>query len=76
LIEKHAVKMMLPRQVERPLYVNCLLVAFQLIEELLVSKHEKVVFLGHEVHFKLEPQPLELLKQVSRTTHIHHCRID
>jgi len=44
-----------PRSVQRSIYVNCIGVIFQLMEDILLSETEEVVCMGHRVRFGLEP---------------------
>ncbi|CAE7943262.1 unnamed protein product, partial [Symbiodinium necroappetens] len=66
----------LPRSTQRRLYINCIMVVFQLVEDLLAGDGEEIHFMGHKVKFELEAQPLQLVKQMLQENPVKHCQID
>eukprot|EP00450_Noctiluca_scintillans_P026652 CAMPEP_0194535174 /NCGR_PEP_ID=MMETSP0253-20130528/73621_1 /TAXON_ID=2966 /ORGANISM="Noctiluca scintillans" /LENGTH=444 /DNA_ID=CAMNT_0039380913 /DNA_START=90 /DNA_END=1424 /DNA_ORIENTATION=- len=64
------------RPFERMLYINCMVVIFQLIEGFLAGENESINFMGHAVRFNLEPQPVELVRLLAAQSPVKRCTID
>lgn len=64
LCAKNALHPLVPAAVQKRLYVNIFLVIAQLVEDLLAGDGQEIKCMGHRIHFKLEPQPLELMKKI------------
>lgn len=60
---------------ERAVFTNCLIVIFQIVEDLTSARRLEVGLLGHNVRFKLEPQPLKLVREMAERP-IQRCDIN
>jgi len=67
---------LVPTPLKRRLFVNCTVVIFQLIEDLLTGEGEEVNFMGHRLRFWLDPQPLEIVRSCLEEQPVSHCTID
>lgn len=63
-----------PRPFERRLFLNVMMVVFQLLEDLLTADGQEVDFFGHRVRFHLEPQSVDLLVHGFMHQRIPPCR--
>jgi len=67
---------MVLKPLEKRLFTNCMMVVFQLINELLAGEGEEVTFLGHKLRFILEPEPAELVRRLLEEQPVTHCQIN
>lgn len=67
---------LVPRRVQKRLYVNCMAVVFELVDDLLSGDGEEIMCMGHRIRFRLEPQSQDLLARLSEDLPVAHCTID
>merc|ERR1719277_891346 len=57
MFQNRAVHMpFVPRAAQKNLYVNCIMVVSQIVDDLLGGEGEEVICMGHRIRFELEPQ--------------------
>eukprot|EP00747_Dinoflagellata_sp_TGD_P168743 gnl/TRDRNA2_/TRDRNA2_195866_c0_seq1.p1 gnl/TRDRNA2_/TRDRNA2_195866_c0~~gnl/TRDRNA2_/TRDRNA2_195866_c0_seq1.p1 ORF type:complete len:702 (+),score=143.82 gnl/TRDRNA2_/TRDRNA2_195866_c0_seq1:308-2107(+) len=77
MVKSNAVHMpMVPRPAEKMLYTNCMMVVFQLIEELLTGDGSQIAIMGHSIRFQLKPLPVSLVRAICQEHPVRHCHID
>lgn len=77
MLASQAVRLPLcPKPLERRLYSNCMLVVFQLVEDLLTGQGQEVCFMGHRLRFELQAEPVELVRRVLEEQPLALCRIN
>lgn len=77
MLESEAVNLtIVPDFIEKRLYVNCIMVVFQLLDDLVTGDGDEVTCMGHALRFSLEKQPLDLLQRTLKDRPVRHCQID
>jgi len=77
MLDSGAVHMpLVPRPLERRLYMNCMMLTFQLVEGLLAGAGQEVNCLGHTFRFRLDPLPVHAVEQMLKDMPVQRCTID